>query len=80
MRGGNLTSSNREVSVANELSVAAQSVMRKESSITTGSEVAEILRRGPRGAMLIASVAVGMLFLGWLLFYFVLFMRRGYVG
>jgi hypothetical protein len=52
--------------------------MPKESR--TGSGVAEILRRGPRGAMLIASVAVGMLFLGWLLFYFVLFMRRGYVG
>lgn len=75
-----MTSSNHEVSVANELSVVSQSDMRKESSITTGSGVAEILRRGPRGAMLIASLAVGMLFLGWLLFYFVLFMRRGYVG
>jgi len=54
--------------------------MPKEPSITTGSGVAESLRRGPHGAMLIASVAVGMLFVGWLLFYFVLFMRRGYVG
>ena len=75
-----MTSSNHEVSVANELSVASQSDIPKESSITRGSGVAEILRRGPRGAMLIASVAVGLLFLGWLLFYFVLFMRRGYVG
>ena len=63
-----------------ELSVASQSDMPKESNRATGSEVAEILRGGPRGAMLIAGVAVGMLFLGWLLFYFVLFMRRGYVG
>ena len=75
-----MASSNHEVSVANELSVAAQSDLPKESGITTGSGVAEILQRGPRGAMLIAGVAVGMLFLGWLLFYFVLFMRRGYVG
>jgi hypothetical protein len=34
----------------------------------------------PRGAMLIAAIAVGTLFVGWLLFYFLLFMRRGYVG
>ena len=75
-----MTSSNHESSVGNELSVAAQTDMPKEPSITTGSGVAESLRRGPHGAMLIASVAVGMLFVGWLLFYFVLFMRRGYVG
>ena len=75
-----MTSSNHEVSVANKLSVAAQRNMPKESSITTDSEVAEMLQRGARGAMLIAGAAVGLLFLGWLLFYFVLFMRRGYVG
>jgi hypothetical protein len=44
------------------------------------SDATEALRRGPRGALLIAAIAVGMLFVGWLLFYFVLFMRRGYVG
>jgi hypothetical protein len=43
-------------------------------------EVAETLQLGPRGAMFLASVGVGMLFLGWLLFYFLLFMRRGSVG
>jgi len=46
----------------------------------TRSEAAEALERGPRGAMILAGVGVGILFLGWLLFYFVLFMRRGYVG
>ena len=65
---------------SHELSVASQSDMPKESGSTTGSQVAEVVRHGPRGAMLLACVAVGMLFLGWLLFYFVLFMRRGYVG
>jgi len=68
------------VSVANESSIASESDMPNESIIATGSGVAATLRRGPRGAMLIASIAVGMLFVGWLLFYFVLFMRRGYVG
>lgn len=33
-----------------------------------------------RGALLIAAFAVGLLFGGWLAFYFLLFMRRGYVG
>jgi hypothetical protein len=33
-----------------------------------------------RGAMLIAAIAVGSLFVGWLIFYFLIFMRRGYVG
>jgi hypothetical protein len=30
--------------------------------------------------MLIAAIAVGLLFVGWLIFYFLIFMRRGYVG
>ena len=38
------------------------------------------LTHGARGAVVVAGIAVALLFLGWLLFYFVLFMRRGYVG
>jgi hypothetical protein len=38
------------------------------------------LKRGPIGAYVVASIAVGMLFIGWLAFYFLLFMRRGPVG
>lgn len=41
---------------------------------------AEALEHGPRGALVIASIAVALLFVGWLLFYFVLFMPRGPVG
>jgi hypothetical protein len=44
------------------------------------SAALEALKAGPRGALIIASVAVGVLFLGWLFFYFVLFMSRGTVG
>ena len=40
----------------------------------------EPIEEGPYGALVLAGVAVGLLFIGWLIFYFVLFMRRGYVG
>jgi hypothetical protein len=43
-------------------------------------EAAEALRNGPIGALLIASIAVGLLFLGWLAFYFFLFLPRGPIG
>lgn len=43
-------------------------------------EAQHALAHGARGAILVAGVAVALLFIGWLLFYFVLFMRRGYVG
>jgi hypothetical protein len=38
------------------------------------------LSHGAGGAALIAGAAVTLLLLGWLLFYFCLFLRRGYVG
>ncbi len=38
------------------------------------------LERGPRGALVISVVAVTLLFAGWLLFYFCLFLKRGAVG
>jgi hypothetical protein len=41
---------------------------------------AEALKHGPRGALSVAAIAVGLLFVGWLLFYFVLFLPRGSVG
>ena len=37
-------------------------------------------RHALRGSILIAAFAVGLLFLGWLAFYFLVFMARGYVG
>jgi hypothetical protein len=42
--------------------------------------LAECLSHGPRGALLLAGISVGLLFIGWLLFYFVLFIPRGSVG
>jgi hypothetical protein len=42
--------------------------------------IAAALRETPRGAFLLACISVGLLFVGWLLFYFLLFMARGSVG
>jgi hypothetical protein len=38
------------------------------------------LSHGAQGAAIIAGIGVALLLLGWLLFYFCLFLRRGYVG
>jgi hypothetical protein len=41
---------------------------------------ATALQAGPRGALVVASISVGLLFIGWLAFYFLLFMPRGPIG
>lgn len=46
----------------------------------THESAAHALREGPRGAFALAFIAVSLLFVGWLLFYFLIFMRRGNVG
>lgn len=43
-------------------------------------EAARALRDGPIGALVVASIAVGLLLLGWLALYFLLFMPRGPIG
>ena len=43
-------------------------------------EAVRALSRGPVGAFFIAGIAVVLLFLGWLFFYFILFMPRGSIG
>jgi hypothetical protein len=43
-------------------------------------EAAEALRNGPIGALVVSAIAVGLLFIGWLAFYFLLFLPRGPIG
>jgi hypothetical protein len=43
-------------------------------------EAARALGDGPTGALIIASIAVGLLLIGWLAFYFLLFIPRGSIG
>jgi hypothetical protein len=66
-------------------------ILAKSEKPTTGSAghvpapigsdaVAEALKHGPRGAFLVAGISVTLLFVGWLAFYFLLFMPRGSIG
>jgi len=48
-------------------------------SVST-EEASQALRDGPTGAFVVAGIAVGVLFIAWLVFYFFLFMPRGAIG
>ena len=43
-------------------------------------EAAQALRNGPVGALVVAAIAVALLLIGWMAFYFLLFLPRGPVG
>jgi hypothetical protein len=43
-------------------------------------EAAPALNNGPIGALVVASIAVALLFIGWMAFYFLLFLPRGPIG
>jgi hypothetical protein len=59
-----------------EIGISPAEQKELEQELELPAEIAEE-RRGLRGAMVIASITVGLLFLGWLYFYFGLFLRRG---
>jgi hypothetical protein len=40
----------------------------------------ECLPHGPHGAFVVSGIAVALLFVGWVAFYFLLFMPRGSIG
>jgi hypothetical protein len=65
---------------SDEASKSAPSSMDGTAAAVAAAEAARALRRGPIGAYVVASIAVGILFIGWLAFYFLLFMRRGAIG
>ena len=44
------------------------------------AEAAQALRNGPIGALVVAGIAVALLFIGWTAFNFLLFLPRGPVG
>jgi F0F1-type ATP synthase assembly protein I len=46
----------------------------------TAETAAEALKNGPLGALVVAGIAVGLLFLGWLALYFFVFLPRGPIG
>jgi hypothetical protein len=56
------------------------SSMRHVSASIDAQAAAYSLRYGPRGAFFVAGISSGLLFIGWLAFYFLLFIPRGSVG
>lgn len=53
----------------------------KHVAVSTGPDDAtEALKKGPVGALVVSAIAVGLLFIGWMAFYFLLFMPRGPIG
>jgi hypothetical protein len=60
--------------------VSAASRIEHVAAPIDAATAARVLAHGPRGALVLASISVGLLFIGWLLFYFVLFIPRGPVG
>jgi len=67
-------------SIDDQLSSPKKAVTEEVTSEPAGTPTEEPIEEGPYGALLLAGVAVCLLFIGWLLFYFVVFMRRGYIG
>ena len=43
-------------------------------------QAARALRNGPIGALVVAAIGVALLFIGWMAFYFLLFLPRGPIG
>jgi hypothetical protein len=59
---------------------SAASSMQHVSGPIDAQAAAYSLRYGPRGAYFVAGVSAGLLFIGWLAFYFILFIPRGSIG
>jgi hypothetical protein len=47
---------------------------------TDASSATDKFEYVPRGAFLVAGISVGLLFIGWIAFYFLLFLPRGSIG
>jgi hypothetical protein len=59
---------------------SAHAQKQEGAYVSAHETAARALRDGPIGAYLVAGIAVGMLLLGWLAFYFWLFLPRGAIG
>jgi hypothetical protein len=71
---------NRKMLLTGEPRGTASVSSERAATPVDGASAAEALKRGPRGALALASIAVGLLFIGWLAFYFLLFLPRGSIG
>jgi hypothetical protein len=66
--------------MASDTGHASAASEREHGAQTNVSEAGEALKNGPKGALVVSAIAVGILFLGWMAFYFLLFVPRGPIG
>ncbi len=50
------------------------------AAVPGAAAVSDALKEGPRGALFLSAIAVALLFIGWVAFYFLLFLARGSIG
>jgi hypothetical protein len=65
---------------AGEKHRAAAGAGDRVTTLIAPDEARQALKNGPAGALVVAAIAVGLLFAGWLAFYFLLFLPRGAIG
>lgn len=44
------------------------------------ADLVDAFKHGPRGALILSSISVAVLFAGWLAFYYFVFLPRGPIG
>ena len=59
---------------------SADGLMEHVAAPIDADAAAQCLKHGARGAFVVAGISAGLLFIGWLAFYFFLFLPRGPVG
>jgi hypothetical protein len=63
--------------VTNESHLSAAAHKENVAAPIGAAAAREALKHGPVGALLLSAIAVALLFVGWILFYFLLFLGRG---
>lgn len=63
-----------------EIHHSAASDVRNVAHAVDMEAVRHALQNGPRGALIVAGTTLSLLLLGWLAFYFLLFLPRGGVS
>src|SRR5580692_11610126 len=59
---------------------SAAGLMEHVAAPIDADAAAQALKHGARGAFVVPGISAGLLFIGWLAFYFLLFLPRGSVG
>ena len=77
---GNSTVREPEDASADARGVSAADRVAHVAAPIEADAAAEALKRGPIGALTLSIIAVSLLLLGWILFYFLLFLERGPIG